>query len=189
MPFYKKLFWKLLGQRISKGYDESETWGLYYNIAKYTYPRLLLFYDKIKEAASVPYDYEIKMREIYIKNGFKYDKQHHRFVDKKANQEMHQDAINMWKEDVWKMCEAFRDILEEDDDFASWDKGWKFYVEPAVKIYNSLKTEKDQKKYWDSFGFVREWRPGISITRWDFAQKKRKEGLDLFAQHMLSLWW
>lgn len=189
VPFYRALFWRLLWQHITKGYDESATWGLYYNIAKWVYPRLLLFYDKIHKAASVPYDYEVKMTKIYIKNGFKYDKKYHRFVDKKVNQEMHRDAINMWEKDVWKMCEAFRDILEEEDDFERWDKGWKFYTEPAVNVYKLLKTDAARKKYWNSLGFDREWYPGINITRWDFAERKRKEGLELFSEHFQQLWW
>ena len=189
VPIYRPYFWKLIYNRITKGYDDSVTWSLYYNIAKWIYPRLVLFYDKIEESGAVPQDYEDIMIKKYLDNGFKWDKHYYRFEDKKVEKEMHHDALQLWKEDVWKMCEAFRDILAEDDDWEKWNKNWKFYVNSAKIVYNTLKNDKDRKNYWDNFCFDRNWKPGIIFTVYDFAEKYRQEGLELFTKHFQSLWW
>ena len=189
VPFYRALFWRLLWQHITRGYDESITWDLSYYVSKWLYPRLLMFYDKIDEIGAIPASYESKMISIYIENGFEYDKLHCRFKDKEVQKEMHKDALNMWKEDVWMMCEAFRDILEEDDRWESWKINWNYYVKSAQKTYDSISNKSSQKKYWDDFGFKREWFPGIRFNECDFSERYRRCGLNLFAEHFQSLWW
>lgn len=189
VAIYRPLFWKLIFQHIFWGFDDSVTWDFYYHAAKWIYPRLLRFYDKIDEIGAVPTEYEEKMTAIYLGNGYEYDEHWHRLKDKKAEHEMHQDAINAWKEDVFKMCEAFRDIIQEDDDWEAWNENWEFYVKHAKGIYDTLKTDKEKKKYWDLMNLDRSWHPGIIFNEYDFSLRYRKEGLKLFAEHFQSLWW
>jgi len=187
-PFYKKQFWKLLKDRITKGYDESVTWSLYYYTAKWIYPRLILFYDSIDKVGAIPSEYVENRTTYYLSHGYKYDKHYHRLEDREADKQVYKEAKEQWKEDVWKMCEAFRDILDEDDNWEQWTKGWEFYQKPVQKYYEKIKTNEARKKYWNSFGFKRQWDPKIQFTINDFSERKRDEGLKLFTQHFMELW-
>lgn len=189
IPIYRVKFWELLGERILKGYDESITWDFRYYGAKWLYPRLLKFYDQIRKSGTCPQSYEDKMRSIYLKNGFEYDKHWHRFADKNIEHEMRKDAINMWEEDVWLMCDTFRDMLEEDEHWERWKKNWEFDVKAAQTMYDMISGDKNQKVFWESYGFERAWYPSIHFTEEDFSQRKRKEGLTLFAENFQNLWW
>lgn len=189
VPFYKRRFWTMISDRIGFGYDESVTWDFFYHASKWIYPRLLLFYDKIDEAGSVSFCYEYAVTKIYINDGYKYIEGSGRFADKKIDEKVHKEAVELWKIDVFKMCEAFRDIIQEDEDFDAWDEGYQYYVKQAQAQYNSLKSDKEKRNYWNSFGFSREWYPTIQFTVDDFAQQKRSIGLNLFAKHFNELWW
>lgn len=188
-PFYKPMFWKLLIQRIFRGWDDSVSWDLRYYTAKWIYPKLLQFYDDTVKVGVVPASYEEYMTNIYIENGHKFDEHYYRFEDKDVEKEMHHDALMMWKEDLWAMCEAFRDILEEDDDWDTWNEGWEYYVNSAKTMYNSCKTLDAKKKMWKNLGFSRPWYPSIQMNVYDFAEKKRQHGLELFAKNYTNLWW
>lgn len=73
-PFYRGIFWRLLKDKVTKGYDESITWSLYYYSAKWLYPRLLLFYDQIDKVGAVPSQYVENRISYYLSHGYKYDK-------------------------------------------------------------------------------------------------------------------
>lgn len=189
VAIYRPLFWKLIFQHIFWGFDDSVTWDFYYHAAKWIYPRLLRFYDKIDEIGAVPAEYEERATALYIANGCKYDLHWHRFEDKKIEKAMHREAINKWKMDVYIMCEAFQDIILEEDDWESWSKEWAERIEVLKRVYTSLKSDKEKKEYWEGLNLDREWKPGIIFNEYDLSLRIRKYGLKLFAEHFQSLWW
>lgn len=188
IPLYRSFAWKLIWQRITRGYDESITWDLYYHVAKYVLPRLTLFYDSMDKHRTIPYDYEQYYINKYIKMGYKYNTRWARLDDKEIARKAFEEAYDHWKDDVFKMMEAFRDIINEEDYYDRWVKEHTASVKLAQSKLDQLKIQKERKEYWDSFGFEEEYTPSSKFTVYHFSNQKRKIGLKLFSEHFQSLW-
>jgi len=58
---------KFLWQRITRGWDDSETWGLYDRIAKFTLPRLIRLKElSVRSGGGVPLDFVNENNEANI---------------------------------------------------------------------------------------------------------------------------
>lgn len=188
VKIYRALAWKMIFQRIFKGYDESYHWDFYYNISKYIYPRLLDYYDHLDKAPGTPQKYYDRVKAKYRKAGFEYDYGKGRFADTRIERRVQRDAREDWKIDVWLMCEAFRDIIAEEEHWEEWRKCWKHDKEQAQSEYEKLSDNAQRKQFWDSYEFEREWTPHIVFTIYDFSGRKRQRGLKLFYENFQSLW-
>ena len=100
VAFYRPLFWKMIFDRITKGYDTSVTWSLDYYTAKWIYPRLLLFYDKVRENRVCPCKYESIIAKEYIDAGYVYLTHKGRFADLNVEKAVHLQASEMFLEDI-----------------------------------------------------------------------------------------
>lgn len=185
---YRPLAWKMILQRIFKGYDESYHWGFYLNLSEYIYPRLLDYYDHLDKAPGVPQKYYDNARDYLLKQGHKFDEGRGRFSSLDIENKCLGYAKEDWKQDVWYMCEAFRDMIAEEQHWDDWHKCWNYDKEHAQAEYNKLTNDAQRKQFWESYGFDREWKPNINFTVYDFSERKRQKGLKLFFENFQSLW-
>lgn len=188
VKIYRALAWKMIFQRIFKGYDESYRWEFYLNLSEYIYPRLLDYYNHIDRNPGVPQKYYDNVRDSLIEQGHKFDNGRWRFADKNIENKCHGYAKEDWKQDVWYMCEAFRDLIAEEKHWKEWHKCWEYDEKYAQAEYDKLKTLDQKEEFWNSFNFDRKWYPSIRFSVYDFSERKRKKGLKLFCENFESMW-
>ena len=183
---FTKFYWRTWWDRRTKGFDETCTWSLDYSLSKLIEPRLQMFSEY---NIGIPYNYTKEVENELIAKGKKDDTQKCRFVNKKDNEYAWKEASRRWNNDIDIMRHAFADILEEEDNWEFWVNKYKPTLAKHNKKICKLKTENERKAYWDSFGFTREYHSGIEFTTYDFSNKLRRHGLELFSKYFEHLWW
>ena len=186
---FTSFYWRTLKDRLTKGFDETETWSMDYSLAKLIAPRLKMFIEEFKyHHICANYCHDIVRKQLIAK-GYKLSKDNYIFENKKIREKAYKMAEEIWHQDLMNMYEAFQDIVEENDDWENWTK--KFDAEAKVlnKKLNRLKTLKEKKELWESIVEYRKYDATCKFSSNDISYKIRKEGLKLFGEHFQELWW
>lgn len=184
---FTKFFWRTLWDRLTKGFDETCTWSLDYSLAKMIAPRLEMF--SRFGTFAIPFKIENLVRARFIEQGYTYDANKGKFVEKDVQDKFWADCETEWAWLIRIMQYGFQDIVDENDDWDEWKDKYSINIKLLQGKLNAAKSESARKKIWDSYGFWREYRAGIKPIAEDFSTLLRKKALQLFAEYFQSLWW
>lgn len=162
---FSKRFWKFLRQRITRGWDDSETWSLDSKITEFILPRLKRFKEIRKNIGSIPCSVSYEVQQEYIKKyNAKTNPNNGEIEDKKLRKKCWNEATKRYDFILQQMVDLFQDIYDEEE--------------------NDYWREK-----WEKKAKVESKKQGKEIKYMELNNKFRDEGFAVFTKYFFTLWW
>lgn len=185
---FTAFYWRTLKDRLTKGFDETETWSLDYSLAKLIAPRIAM-YIEYGPKVSLPTKFLDTEYKKSMAKGYEWDNYKWQLKDKAERNRCWNRATKAWLEVLNKIKDGFEDVILEEEDWDAWNNKWKPAVDKINKKLDKAKTDTDRKKIWDEIKAGRDYRKDIRYCTDDIVYNMRKEARFLLAEYYNDLWW
>ena len=184
---FTRFFWRTLKDRLTKGFDETETWSLDYSLSKLIAPRIEMFIQF--SDFGIPSEFLNAEYKKSMAKGYKWDSKYWQIKDKAERKRCWKRATNEWQKVLHKIHDGFADEVLEEDNWDAWNNKWKPSVEKINKALKKAKNETERKTIWNNIKAGRDYRKNIICCADDLAYNLRKEARSLLAEYYNDLWW
>ena len=189
---FTKFYWGTWLDRRKHGFDITDTWNLDYTFAKFMVPRLLVFTDCLANkdySTGVPFLILDKIRQEYIKKGYKYDEENSKFNKEKINDEVFNKAHDEWFHIVDTITVGLQDFLLEDDRYNEWYSAWKATLDSLENEVKKCKNNKEKIKVLKQYHIsYQDYKDGL-VDEHYLSQKLRKKSMKYLSEYFYDLWW
>ena len=189
---FSKFYWKAWLDRRKRGFDITDTYSLDIVFAKFMVPRLYAFsqclLDKNIETG-VPVLVHNKIKDKYIKKGYKYDNNSHKFLDQKIDQKVFQEAKDEWFKIINIITTGLQDLVLENENFEEWSSSWKETIDDIKYKIKKCKNINKKSKILEKYGLSYEdYKEGL-LKDYYLSGLLRKKSIELLSEYFFSLWW